>query len=134
MLFLPFFELLPENVLTLFQAQQVCPQYAVPYFFFLFFGGFFERFIHAKNSSKKFTIGNFFSLSSNFISLFSSSISFSIKLSTAPVLFVIKLYGKRFASLLLPLFLEVYVYSSQGFFYFVQIFDFVKINYTNCLI
>ena len=69
-----------------------------------------------------------------FISLFSSSISFSIKLSTAPVLFVIKLYGKRFASLLLPLFLEVYVYSSQGFFYFVQIFDFVKIDYTNCLI
>ena len=63
---------------------------------------FFERFTHAKNSSKKFTIGNIFSLPSNFIFLFSSFISFSVKLSTSLVFFVIKSCEKCFASLLLP--------------------------------
>ena len=63
---------------------------------------FFETFTHAKNSSKKFKIGNFFSLSSNFIYLFSPSVSFSVKLSTSLVLFVMKLYEKCFASLLSP--------------------------------
>ena len=93
---LSFFELLAENLLSFFQGQQVRPQYAVPWSYV-----FFERFTHAKNSSKSSLLEIFF-LSSNFISLLSSSISFSIKLSTSHEFFVMKLYEKCFESLLSP--------------------------------
>ena len=84
---------------------------------------FFGRFIHTKNLIKKLTIGKFFSLFSNFISLFLSSISVSVKLSTSPVFFY-EIVREMFCVSFIALRLELYVYPSRGLFYFIPIFNF----------
>ena len=114
---LSFFKLLVENLL---QAQQVRPRYAVPQSF-----GFFARFTHVKNSSKKVTIGIFFFSFFKFYLFIFIINQFQRKIKHVSYVFCVSI---------IALCLEVYVCPSRGFFYFVSIFNFAQINYINCLI